>query len=85
MNYKKKIFLILIIGLFLVSLKPASYAETQSKEDEAIFVAKKAFEDGYYEVSLSLLERFLSSFPDSFKAGEAGLLIGECYFYQNRR
>ena len=79
-----KTFLILAIGLFLINLKPICYAQTQSKEDEAIFVAKKAFEDGYYEVSLSLLERFLSNFPNSSKVGEAGLLVSECYFYQNR-
>lgn len=83
-RFPKKIFLIMVIGFFLINLISFSYAQTQSKEEEAIFVAKKAFEDGYYEVSLSLLERFLSNFPDSSRAGEAGLLIGECYFYQNR-
>ena len=80
----KKIFLVLIISLLLINLRPTSYAQTQSKEEESMFVAKKAFEDGYYEVSLSLLERFLSNYPDSSKAGEAELLVGECYFYQNR-
>lgn len=81
---RKKVFLILAIGLLLNSLKPISYGKTQTKEEEAIFVAKKAFEDGYYEVSLSLLERFLKNFPDSLKVEEAELLIGESYFYQNR-
>ncbi|MFA5287047.1 MAG: tetratricopeptide repeat protein [Candidatus Omnitrophota bacterium] len=84
MNYNKKLAIILIIGLLIINLKPLSYCQTQSKEEEAIFVAKKAFEDGYYEVSLSLLERFLNNFPNSSKVGEARLLVGECYFYQNR-
>ena len=84
MNQIKKIFLILLIGLSAVGLNPFACAEVQSKEEEALFVAKKAFEDGYYEVSLSLLERFLGNFPDSSKAGEAELLTGQCYFYQNK-
>ncbi len=80
----KKIFLILVIGLLLINLMSICYAQAQTKEEEAIFVAKKAFEDGYYEVSLSLLERFLNNFPASNKVAEAELLVGECYFYQNR-
>jgi len=55
-----------------------------SKEEETLFVAKKAFEDGFYEVSLGLLERFLKNFPESPKAAEANLLIGECFFHQGR-
>lgn len=47
-------------------------------------MAKKAFEDGFYEVSMGLLERFLKNYPDSPKVNEANLLIGECYFHQNR-
>ena len=60
-----------------------SYAQ-DSKEEESLFVAKKAFEDGFYEVSLGLLERFLKNYPDSPKAAEAELLTGECFFHQNK-
>jgi TolA-binding protein len=59
------------------------YAQ-DNKEEEALFVAKKAFEDKFYEVSLGLLDKFLKNFPDSDKAAEVNLLIGQCYFYQNR-
>ncbi len=64
-----------------------SFAEETSaslKEEETLFIAKKAFEDGFYEVALGLLERFLNNYPDSFSATEANLLIGECYFHQNK-
>ncbi len=54
------------------------------KEDEALFVAKKAFDDGFYDVSLGLLERFLTQYPGSSKAPEANLLLGQCLFHQNR-
>ena len=47
-------------------------------------MAKKAFEDGFYEVSIGLLERFLKKYPDSAKRAEAELLIGQCYYHQNR-
>jgi TolA-binding protein len=60
------------------------FAQDVSKEDESLFVAKKAFEDGFYEVSLGLLERFLKNYPDSSKSQEVHLLIGECYYYQNK-
>ncbi|MCM8790004.1 MAG: tetratricopeptide repeat protein, partial [Candidatus Omnitrophica bacterium] len=60
------------------------YAQEVSKEQEVLFVAKKAFEDGFYEVSLGLLERFLKSYPESAELPQAYLLIGQCYFYQNK-
>ena len=45
-------------------------AQASSKEEESLFVAKKAFEDGFYEVSLGLLDRFLKNYPDSKKYGK---------------
>lgn len=60
-------------------------AQTQGeKEEEALFVAKRAFEDHFYEVALGLFERFLKNYPDSAKTAEVNLLIGECYFYQDK-
>ncbi|MDP2941028.1 MAG: tetratricopeptide repeat protein [Candidatus Omnitrophota bacterium] len=60
-----------------------SFAQ-DAKEEESLFVAKKAFEDGFYDVSLGLLERFLQTYPNSANAAEAELLTGECYFHQSR-
>src|SRR3990167_5510712 len=78
------IILALIAGALFAVTSRATFAQDSSKEEESLFVAKKAFEDGFYEVSLGLLERFLNNYPDSPKATEANLLIGECYFHQNR-
>jgi len=61
-----------------------AYAQDNPKEAEALFVAQKAFEDGFYEVSLGLLERFLKNYPNSSKIPEVNLLIGRCYFQQNK-
>jgi TolA-binding protein len=60
------------------------YAWEPSKEEGAFFVAQKAFADGFYEVSVDLLKRFLKDYPDSSKQAQANLLIGRCYFQQNR-
>jgi predicted negative regulator of RcsB-dependent stress response len=53
--------------------------EGASKEEEAFYVAQKAFEDGFCDVSLSLLERFQAAYPASQKTAQADLLIGQCY------
>lgn len=68
----------------LTFLTSSSFSQESPKEDETLFVAKKAFEDGFYEVSLGLLERFLKNYPASAKRQEVDLLIGQCYFRQNR-
>jgi len=54
------------------------------KEEEALFVARKAFDDGFYDVSLGLLERFKKNFADSDKLTQVDLLIGQCFFHQNK-
>jgi len=71
------IFLILFIQVF-------SFAFDDPKEAELLFMAKKAYEDGFYEVSLGMLERFQNEFKDSDKFGQARLLSGQCYFNQGR-
>lgn len=54
----------------------------EEKEAETLFMAKKAYEDGFYEVSLGMLGRFQNDFPHSTKAPAARLLTGQCYFFQ---
>ena len=71
------IFLILFIQVF-------SFAFDDPKETELLFMAKKAYEDGFYEVSLGMLERFQKNYKDSVKIPQAILLSAECYFYQGR-
>ncbi|MDD5108848.1 MAG: tetratricopeptide repeat protein [Candidatus Omnitrophica bacterium] len=47
-------------------------------------MAKKAYEDGFYEVSLGMLERFRNDFSGSTQLKQARLLSGQCYFQQGR-
>ena len=77
----------ILICAFAFCLLPftlISFAQESSKEVESFFVAKKALEDGFYDVALGLLERFLNNYPQSEKRPEAKLLIGQCYFFQNK-
>lgn len=78
---KIKIAGVLILSLFFIS---TGLAYDDSKETELLFMAKKAYEDGFYEVSLGILERFQKNYKDSIKAPQATLLSAECYFYQGR-
>ena len=78
---KRGITSALILILFLTSF---GFAQESSKEAELLFMAKKAYEDGFYEVTLGMLERFQKNFPDSEKINEARLLTGQSYFHQGR-
>lgn len=85
---KVKIIILLFFGFCCVmphnSLLSAQDVNSDSKEQEAFFVAKKAFDDGFYDTSLKLLENFSKNYPASEKAAEAELLVGRCYFSQNK-
>ncbi|MDD5725242.1 MAG: tetratricopeptide repeat protein [Candidatus Omnitrophica bacterium] len=61
-----------------------AFASEDPHETELLFMARKAYEDGFYEVSLEILERFHREYKDSAEAGQALLLSGQCYFYQGR-
>jgi len=78
---KRTISCVLILILFLTPFCPA---QESPKEAELLFMAKKAYEDGFYEVALGMLERFQKEFPDSGKKSEARLLIGQSYFHQGK-
>jgi TolA-binding protein len=80
-------FLIVVSSSFIARQAPGAgvlLAEDNTKEAEALFVAQKAFEDGFYDVCLSLLERYLKNYPASPKIAAANLLIGRCYYHQNK-
>lgn len=77
-------FLAIVCNLALGNCYFTAFAQEQSKEEESLFVAKKAFEDAFYDVALGLFERFKKNYPDSSKLPEVDLLVGQCYFRQNK-
>ncbi len=84
LSVKTLFFLMVAICVLVFAFRVSSFAQEVDKEQESLYVAKKAFDDKFYDVSLGLLERFLKNYPDSVKAQEANFIIGKCYFYQNR-
>lgn len=79
---KKLVFLLMILSI--LPFAPVFSQESDTKEAESLFVAQKAFDDGFYDVALSLLERFSRNYPSSGRLDEVKLLIGRCYFQENR-
>ena len=75
---------LIILVTTVLFLSPVLFAQVDTREEEALYVAKKAYGDGFYEVSLNLLQRFLKNFPQSQKIPEANLYIAQCYFQQNK-
>jgi cellulose synthase operon protein C len=78
----KRITIGIIIGVLFFS--SFSFAYDNSKEDELLYLAKKAYEDGFYEVSLGMLERLQKDYRFSTKLTQVSLLRGQCYFHQGR-
>lgn len=81
--FKKFIFSFILFSALCSLLSAHIFAQTAQEED-TFLLAKKAFDDGFYEAGLALLNRFLDNFPASSKANEAHFYIGQCYFYQKK-
>ncbi len=73
---RKKIIVILTGLILLISNSCFCF----EKGEERFYVAVKAYSDGFYDASLSLLEKFLKEYPDSPLFYEAQLYIAKCHF-----
>lgn len=80
--FKRFIIILLVFTSLGFWLPPKIQAN--DKEDDLFFVAQKAFEDGFYDVALRYLDRFLKEFPQTNKRPQVLLLIGQCYFFDNQ-
>ncbi|MDO8749116.1 MAG: tetratricopeptide repeat protein [Candidatus Omnitrophota bacterium] len=87
-NKKSKIlilsFLLLSVICFSFSAARAQETDSDKKEQEELSLAVGAFENGFYDTSLNLLNKFISRFPQSALSPEADLYIGRCYFNQKK-
>jgi TolA-binding protein len=70
--------------LAFLCLNGAFGGDVNKKEEDAFYVAVKSYEDGFYDVSLTLFDRFLKTYLDSDKKLEALLYIGQCYYAQEK-
>ncbi len=55
-----------------------------SNEKELIVVAQRAFEDGFYDVSLRYVAQVLQEFPKTDKYVDVRLIEGQCYFFKKQ-
>lgn len=83
-NIKPVVSFIIVALLVLGCFDIAVYGQSSGKEEESFFVAQKAFDDGFHELAISLLERFLKNYPGSSQYNTARLLIAQCYYYQSK-
>jgi tetratricopeptide (TPR) repeat protein len=80
---KKSLLFILFISIYIL-LQPfcPQTALAASNEKELFVVAQRAFEDGFYDVSLRYVNQLLTEFPATPKLVDAKLLEGQCYFFK---
>lgn len=87
-TFLKSVKKIIVLLLFLIVFCGQSFSqpieEDTKSQDELLFVAQKALEDGFYDVSFGYLDKFLKDFPQSDKIAQAYLLMAQCYLYQNQ-
>ncbi|HIE35635.1 MAG TPA: tetratricopeptide repeat protein, partial [Candidatus Omnitrophica bacterium] len=71
-----RLIIFLTTFLFIFSLF------SKELEEEKFYIAHKAFEDGFYEASISLFKRFIEEFPQSQKIYLAKLYIAKSYCFK---
>ncbi len=74
---------VLVIGAMLGGAVPL-LAGPANDESELFFVTQKAFDDGFYDVSLRYIDQFLAQYPSSAYVPKAKLLQGQCYFFKSQ-
>jgi TolA-binding protein len=79
---KLKILIAVILGFAF--LGSAFSADLNRKEEDAFYVAAKAYEDGFYDVALTLFDRFLRTYTDTDKKAEVLIYVGQCYYFQEK-
>ncbi len=78
----RKVYLISLIFLNIFIFSPQEPSFSASNEKELYVVAQRAFEDGFFDVSIRYIDQLLKEFPATTKLVEAKLLEGQCYFFK---
>lgn len=72
------------IFLFFALLMPAGLLWSASTEKELFVVAQRAFEDGFYDVSLRYVQQLFDEFPKTQRYVEARLMEGQSYYFKKQ-
>ncbi len=80
-DFKPKVIVLafLIVALML----PKAILAIESNEEEDYYVAVKAFDDGFYDLSLNTFDSFIKHYPNSKYLAQAQFFVGRCLFYQS--
>jgi len=76
-----KRFVILTLAALFLSLPVFVHAGSNTEDSDFTF-AKKAFNDGFYDIAESRLETFLRDYPETQYLYEAHTALGRCYYYR---
>ncbi|MBF0484055.1 MAG: tetratricopeptide repeat protein [Candidatus Omnitrophica bacterium] len=81
----KKFLRIILVFIFVVLTAVSFTARDAFAEgDEELFlVAQKAFDDGFYDISIRYIEQLMRDYPQTTKSVESKLLLGQCYFFKS--
>lgn len=81
---KFSVFFVVVFSVLCNLSSVFSEGELNRKEEDAFYVAAKAYQDGFYDLSLVLFDRFLNTYMDSRKRAEAMIYVGQNYFKQEK-
>jgi len=69
---------VIICAVLFLWVCPDCSAQTQAQEPQDLYLAKRAFGDGFYEIALEHFRKYLGSDPRAHKA-EIQIFISRCY------
>ncbi|MBU2062893.1 MAG: hypothetical protein KKF93_00700, partial [Candidatus Omnitrophica bacterium] len=71
-------YIIPLLLVLLVNFAAPAFAGDDEYKD--LFLAKQVFEDGFYDVALRQLKRFLQQYPYTKRRFDVEFLTGQAYF-----
>ncbi len=72
-----------IIAIFLPVPIEISFAQSDIDEAQDLYLAKRSFGDGFYEIALKHFQKYLQENPECDK-GEVQVFIGRCFLKLNK-
>ncbi len=82
MQRRRVIVIAALVGALLAGRAGAQ--QFDRKVEDAFYVAVRSYQDGFYDVAITLFDRFIKTYDDTRKKLEALVYIGQCYFSQEK-
>ncbi|MFC1632485.1 tetratricopeptide repeat protein, partial [Candidatus Omnitrophota bacterium] len=75
---KARAWIGLLAALLLAMPTSALFAQTEQQTSEDLYLANKAFADGFFEIALKHFQQYLQENPQAENKNEVNILIGRC-------